>query len=138
LKFITLQGKKDDDEILDPQYLKLIMSQDKLLEVFTKSLVIHLPKGNQIQELLFCTSGLKEMDELFNSLKSIALECFNTLLEYIQAYPRIPREPEVNKFYSFMRSVGARFILDSVTVFCTRFEDLDGILDVRIFTHCVL
>ena len=109
-----------------------MMSQDIILDVISKSLILHIPNEFQIIECFLCTSGKKPIDDLLNSLKSIALECLNWLLEYIQIYPRkIPRNPEVNKFYGFMRSRGAKYILDSVQNFCVKTEDLDDTLDVK-------
>ena len=132
-KFTQLLGRNEAEPAFQPQFLKLMISQGSILEVFTKVLVLYIPTEKQVPGCILSTCGNAKIDEMLNSVKTNVIECFNLVLKYMHEYKTLPLDPNINKFYAFIRSQIAKLALDSTYRFCkSDLVDLEQDLDVRL------
>jgi len=118
-KFTTLLGIKPRDALKQVNCLVLLVTKEKILETLGKILILYLPLPEvQMNQSIFCASGVQQIDDNFNNMKMSVLECFNFILDNIQCQRNLTNDTKINRFFGFMRSTGAKYVMDGVINFC--------------------
>ena len=98
-------------------YVQQVASNDEMIEIFSKILIIQLPTDKQLKECIISTSSIEDFDNIANEVKTLVLKCINKILTFIIERKSILNTLQ-NKFYKFIKGDGIKGLLQSVFTFC--------------------
>jgi len=110
-------SEADQKSRIVTQYVEVIINDELLINRFSNILTIQLPTNQQIEQCLFSTSGVSEIDELLNVVKMLVLKEFNYFLGLINKSKSQVKFFQT-RFYSFIQDNCINGVLNSVFVFC--------------------
>ena len=126
-------GKKSWDE---SPHITTITSYAPLVNLLSTILTLQLPTQKQLNDCLFSTSGVTGVDQILNTVKANVLTCLIRTMEYMFV-GKSSLDPQINKFYAFIREDGITGVLKSVFNYCENpLVNLEDISQVNYILNC--
>lgn len=115
-EFIKLLSMNNSKKGLKPTYLKVILGQEHLAQVLSALIMLTIPSEKQIKDCVFSTSGLNELDQLLNTVKTSALKSFTKVLDIMEDLNTVIA-PADNKFFTFSKDYYLHTFISSLVIF---------------------
>lgn len=134
-KVIYKLGSVKKTSKAESEYIRIVTEHEPTLGVLSAILTIQIATDKQLQNCLFSTSGLLEIDDALNAVKATVLEYFNEVLSYISTYSKAVLS---NNFCVFAKDSGVQQVLSSIFVFCENVSfDIIKALEVKALAYYV-